>query len=195
MNTLPELLANFEDGGFATVGPFPHQTQMSIMPVVAMKGRYLRGVGTCFAISSQGLVMTARHVIEDALEIDDSGEKKDPDLWVGAVYAAEPGPEDLGNVPDLLGGPIPRLQSALFGESRHRSDAVEVAQETRDGRESPYAATEAGHADPIGGRSLRGDRLPRDELETGDGTPYTRGCSELLGFSRTNRNRSSSQER
>ena len=107
MNTLPELLAEFQDEDFATIGPFPHQTQMSIMPVVAMKGQYLRGVGTCFAISSQGLVITARHVIEDALEIDDNGEKKDPDLWVGAVYAAELGLEDLGEVPDLLGGPLP----------------------------------------------------------------------------------------
>lgn len=107
MTALPELLANFEDGDFATIGPFPHQTQMSIMPVVAMKGQYLRGVGTCFAISSQGLVMTARHVIEDALEIDDNGEKKDPDLGIGAVYAAEPGREDVGKVPDLLGGPLP----------------------------------------------------------------------------------------
>lgn len=107
MNTLPELLANFEDGDFATIGPFPHETQMSIMPVVAMKGQYLRGVGTCFAISSQGLVLTARHVIEDALEIDDNGERKDPDLRVGALYAAAPEPEDLGKVPDLVGGLLP----------------------------------------------------------------------------------------
>ena len=112
-----QTLANFEhDGDFATIGPFPHETQMSIMPVVAMKGQYLRGVGTCFAISSQGLVLTARHVIEDALEIDERGEKKDPDLWIGTLYAAAPGPEDVGRVPDLLGGLI-RAQKVHYSES------------------------------------------------------------------------------
>ena len=110
MNISPRLVTNFEEGNFATIGPFPHQTQMSIMPVVAMKGRYLRGVGTCFVISSQGLVITARHVIEDALEIDEQGEKNNPDLWIGALYTAEPGPEDFGKTPDLLGGLIPAHQ-------------------------------------------------------------------------------------
>ncbi|MCY4420113.1 MAG: serine protease, partial [Gammaproteobacteria bacterium] len=108
MRSSLQQLANFEDDeDFATIEPFPHQTQMSIMPVVAMKGQYLRGVGTCFAISSQGLVLTARHVIEDALELDEHGEKKDTDLWIGALYAAEPEPEDVGRIPDLLGGLIP----------------------------------------------------------------------------------------
>ena len=107
METTPGLVADFDEGDFATIRPFPHQTQMSIMPVVAMKGQHLRGVGTCFAISSQGLVLTARHVIEDALEFDEHGRQTDPDLGIGAVYAAEPGPEDVGQVPDLLGGPIP----------------------------------------------------------------------------------------
>ena len=99
------LVADFDAGDLATIRPFPHPTQMSIMPVVAMKGQYLRGVGTCFAISSHGLVLTARHVLEDVLELDQHGQPKDPGLWVGAVYAATPGPDDA--VPDLLGGPIP----------------------------------------------------------------------------------------
>ena len=190
MTALPELLANFEDGDLATIGPFPHQTQMSIMPVVAMKGQYLRGVGTCFVVSSQGLVMTARHVIEDALEIDDNGEKKDPDLGIGAVYAAEPGREHLGKVPDLLGGPLPAHKVYFSGSHDIALMQLRLPRRRETGRDTPHAATEAGHAHSFGGRTLCGDRLPRDGLETSDGTPYPRGRSKLFGFSRTNRNRS-----
>ena len=76
-------------------------TQMAVMPVVAMKGDYVRAVGTCFAISSQGLVLTARHVIEDALEIDAKGEMADPDIGIGALYTAETGKDNM------LGGLLP----------------------------------------------------------------------------------------
>ena len=108
MNMTSQLVASFQEGDFATIRPFPHPTQRSIMPVVAMKGQYLRGVGTCFAISSQGLVMTARHVVEDALGIDDQGMKMDSDQGIGAVYIAEPGPKDIEDIDaqDLTGGPL-----------------------------------------------------------------------------------------
>ena len=78
-----DLVANFADADFVTISSFPHPTQMTVMPVVAMKGDYVRAVGTCFAISSQGLVLTARHVIEDALEIDAEGGMVDPDMGIG----------------------------------------------------------------------------------------------------------------
>ncbi len=96
-----DLVADFTDTDFVTIGSFPHPTQMTVMPVVAMKGDYVRAVGTCFAISSQGLVLTARHVIEDALEIDAGGKMADPDMGIGALYAAETGEEDK------LGGLLP----------------------------------------------------------------------------------------
>ena len=96
-----DLVADFADADFVTIGPFPHPTQMAVMPVVAMKGDYLRAVGTCFAISSQGLVLTARHVIEEALEIDAEGGMADPDMGIGALYAAETGEDNK------LGGLLP----------------------------------------------------------------------------------------
>ena len=95
------LVADFADADFVTIRPFPHPTQMAVMPVVAMKGDYVRAVGTCFAISSQGLVLTARHVIEDALEIDAKGEMADPDMGIGALYTAETGEDNK------LGGLLP----------------------------------------------------------------------------------------
>ena len=96
-----DLVADFADEDFVEIGAFPHPTQMAVMPVVAMKGDKVRAVGTCFAISSQGLVLTASHVIEDALEIDDGGERADPDIGIGVLYAAETGE---GN---MLGGLLP----------------------------------------------------------------------------------------
>ena len=71
-------LADFADEDFVTIRSFPHMTQMTVMPVVAMKGDNVRAVGTCFAISSQGLVLTARHVIEDALKIGGGGKMAEP---------------------------------------------------------------------------------------------------------------------
>ena len=96
-----DLVADFADADFVAIGPLPHPTQMAIMPVVAMKGDYVRAVGTCFAISSQGLVLTARHVIENALEIDGEGKIADPDMGIGVLYAAETGEDDK------LGGLLP----------------------------------------------------------------------------------------
>ena len=96
-----DLIANFADADFVAIRPFPHLTQMTVMPVVAMKGDYVRAVGTCFAISSQGLVLTARHVIEDALKVDAGGEMADPDMGIGALYVAETGDDNM------LGGLLP----------------------------------------------------------------------------------------
>ena len=94
-------LADFADEDFVTIRSFPHMTQMTVMPVVAMKGDNVRAVGTCFAISSQGLVLTARHVIEDALKIGGGGKMADPGMWIGALYTAETGEDNM------LGGLLP----------------------------------------------------------------------------------------
>lgn len=98
-------IANFTDGEFVRIGPFPHFTQTSIMPVVAFKEDEIRPLGTCFAISNHGLVMTARHVIDEALRLTGCSENSliEPDgWWIGCVYVAEPEPGD--DVPDLVGG-------------------------------------------------------------------------------------------
>ena len=96
-----DLVTDFADADFVAIRPFPHPTQMAVMPVVAIKGDYVRAVGTCFAISSQGLVLTARHVIEDALEIGAGGEMADRDMGIGALYTAETGEDNM------LGGLLP----------------------------------------------------------------------------------------
>lgn len=100
----PQPIANFEKDDFTSVIKFPHITQQSIMPVCSIYEESIRPVGTCFAVSNHGLVLTARHVIDEALGID----KENPQgngSWIGAIYIAEP--RDNDDIPDLLGGLLP----------------------------------------------------------------------------------------
>lgn len=100
MNDGVTLIADFSLDEFVKIPTFPHPTQKSVMPVVAVKGDQIRLLGTCFAISNHGLVLTARHVIEDAIEIGAQSNE-----WqIGAIYISEPTAAD--DVPDLLGGVI-----------------------------------------------------------------------------------------
>ena len=100
MNDGVTLLADFSLDDFVKIPTFPHPTQKSVMPVVAVKGDQIKPLGTCFAISNHGLVLTARHVLEDVIEFGAQSNE-----WqVGAIYVSEPTPSD--DVPDLLGGPI-----------------------------------------------------------------------------------------
>jgi hypothetical protein len=103
-------IADFSAADFVKVPTFPHPTQMSIMPVVAVRGPQLRLLGTCFAISNDGLVLTARHVLDAVFE---AGQQ--PDGWqVGAMYIAEPMPGD--DPAGLHGGFISANQIPRVGE-------------------------------------------------------------------------------
>jgi hypothetical protein len=100
------LLADFTEGDFKTTIGFPHPTQRTIMPVVALSGTCLRPLGTCFAVSNNGLLLTARHVIEEALAPSRLPDGGVVDCWsVGVIYVAES--ESNGSVEDLIGGFLP----------------------------------------------------------------------------------------
>lgn len=100
------LLASFEDGDFTTVGPFPHPVQKSIMPVVAVRGTEIRPIGSCFAISNSGLLITAKHVIDEALGFTGRNKLEHgptyPDCWLQVIYASDEHNEDGS----LVGGPL-----------------------------------------------------------------------------------------
>ncbi len=102
--TEQSLLADFTRGDFAPIEKFPHPSQMSVMPVVAYRNDVFRAVGTCFAISNHGLVLTARHVIDDALALT-NGRLTDPRRGVGALYVAEP--TSKNETTNLVGGILP----------------------------------------------------------------------------------------
>lgn len=106
-----EMFLDFTDENFPTIQGFPHFTQMNTMPVVAYRGEEMRFLGTCFAISNQGLVLTARHVVDEAIN-PTPGQVSDPDgWWIGALYAADHRWQSQPSVPDqendVLGGLIP----------------------------------------------------------------------------------------
>jgi S1-C subfamily serine protease len=106
-NYITSEVADFSDDNFATISGFPHLTQMSVMPIVAYHKDEIRPLGTCFAISNHGIVLTARHVIDEALSIVPELGKMQPadGWWVGALYAAEPLPHDTSG--NLNGGILP----------------------------------------------------------------------------------------
>lgn len=98
MSNHENLLADFSLDDFVKVPSFPHGTQKSIMPVVAIRGNEVKPLGTCFAVSNHGLVLTAKHVIDAVINWG-----ADTQEWqIGVLYISEATLED--NVSDLMGG-------------------------------------------------------------------------------------------
>ena len=100
------LLASFESSNFTNIDGFPHPIQTSVMPMVAHQDGCFRSVGTCFAVTNDGVVLTARHVVDDALgDAQGNFDGNWPEgVSFGALYAAEPEP---GAGVDVFGGFIP----------------------------------------------------------------------------------------
>lgn len=113
MNDPKTIIADFSSNDFVKVLKFPHPMQMSVMPLVAQLGEELRLLGTCFAISNHGLVLTASHVLDEGKKLL----AEDRNWTLGALYIAEPGPSD--DVPDLLGG-------LIFANRIHTSDEFDI---------------------------------------------------------------------
>lgn len=106
---------DFSKSNFPTVKGFPHLTQQAVMPLVAFREGDVRPLGTCFNISPHGLVLTARHVVDEALQIGHwKGETPytyDGEWWLGAIYVREPLPGE--NVDGLFGGLLPARKAYL----------------------------------------------------------------------------------
>lgn len=83
-----------------------NQLQMAIMPVVVVAERAMVCAGTAFNVANFGLMMTARHVIDHAIEL----QRGTPGSWIGVQYV---GPSAGQDVPDLLGGPMPISSASI----------------------------------------------------------------------------------
>ncbi|MCP2000890.1 S1 family peptidase [Nitrobacter winogradskyi] len=97
---------SFEHGEFI---PAPDHGLLptSIMPVIHLHHDKAQAIGTCFAISSDGLCLTARHVVEEALPgpVREGKPNSVEDGWLYVLYvSSEPDEDNPGNE---LGGLLP----------------------------------------------------------------------------------------
>jgi hypothetical protein len=128
---------DFSNGEFPTVQAFPHITQRVVMPLVTYNKELIRPIGTCFAIA-QGLVLTALHVIEDAVDM----RSDTPDEWrVEALYSASPEPQDDVPAGKLLGGLLPAIR--IFAQPALDIAAVQLLLPTNRNTNKASIATEA----------------------------------------------------
>lgn len=88
------LVADFSGGPFSPVPGQPNPIQKSVMPVVAMRGDEIRVLGTAFAISSHGLMLTARHVIDEAYGLVNGRGTPDEEVRIGVLYTSTETHED-----------------------------------------------------------------------------------------------------
>jgi hypothetical protein len=111
----------FSNSDFPTVDGFPHVTQQAVMPVIAYRGRSrveeIRPLGTGFSISPHGLMLTARHVVDEALDLGhwSTGQPfaYDEEWWLGALYVRRPLPgEDV----EMFGGLLPAHKVHVHGD-------------------------------------------------------------------------------
>lgn len=98
-----EMLVDFLEENFTKIGnDKPHPTQCSVMPVVAIRGDEIRPLGTCFAITNNGLVLTAKHVVEEAIKFNEFEKDTGKKWWVGVLYISDQQPETDNNT--IIGG-------------------------------------------------------------------------------------------
>ena len=100
--------------------------------------------------------------------MDENDEKVDPDLWVGAVYAAESGSEDIGRVLELLGGPL-TTHKVYYSESHDIALMhLRVPSRRETGKTLRMPKLKLGMRIPKKGGTVLRYRLPLHGLDTGD---------------------------
>jgi len=90
------------------------------MPVVAFRGDEIMPLGTCFAISNHGLVLTARHVIDELKKLNGKAVPEEGDWWIGALYVAEPTAQEQIIKNHLFGG-------LLIANKIHSTESTDIA--------------------------------------------------------------------
>ena len=98
---------SFADSSFVDVGL--NIFQATILQLVHIRGDTVKPLGTCFAITNDGLCVTAKHVIEDFASPNSDGprfvELTEHDGTFGALYiSSDPHPD---NPNEIVGGILP----------------------------------------------------------------------------------------
>jgi hypothetical protein len=99
------LVTDFSGGPFAQVPGQPNPIQETVMPVVAMRGDEIMVLGTAFAISSHGLMLTARHVVDEAYGLVNGRGSADNEVGLGVLYVSTERHDD--DPTRLVGGIFP----------------------------------------------------------------------------------------
>jgi hypothetical protein len=98
-----EFVIPFGEGDFPLL-KFPHPSQAFVMAVVHHRDKKVRALGTCFSISNRGLVVTARHVVEEVARIH-SSTPNESDEFCGVLCIC---PEPMPGLPaNFVGGVLP----------------------------------------------------------------------------------------
>lgn len=93
----------FGEGDFPPL-KFPHPSQAFVMAVVHHRDKKVRALGTCFSISNRGLVVTARHVVDEVVRIHASAAEESDEFCGVLCICPEPTPELPQN---FVGGVLP----------------------------------------------------------------------------------------
>lgn len=123
------------------------------MPVIHIKAGAARAVGTCFAISNDGLCLTARHVIEEAWpEAFRAGSTDlDRDGQLYALYCSdEPHPD---NPDQRVGGLLPVVSTHFYDQLDIAALQLEVPRRTDSGDLIRIPANKLGLAPPSAGEA------------------------------------------
>lgn len=108
---IPRRALSFATGGFQPVTVPYTEVQQAVMPVVGWDGARLVALATAFAIVADGILLTARHVVDDFVaEHADQMDEGEAGLYV-LWETDEPSPTDPTM---MLGAPLP-----VVGVSNH----------------------------------------------------------------------------
>jgi S1-C subfamily serine protease len=115
-----KILQSIDGGGFEPFKTVGGPIQECVMPLLSKVNDVIRPVGTAFAIHPHGLLLTARHVLEEAVSHAEARQRLDgtscQHYELQALYMSSG-----SSGTELLGGPLPVLE--LWGDE-HQDVAI-----------------------------------------------------------------------
>ena len=97
--------------GFSAFPEFAHHVQQSVMPLLTMCESSVIAIGTAFAISADGLLMTAAHVVQEAIKQAVARKRADGgleyELQFYALYLTD---QKHGEHDEYVGGALPVIK-------------------------------------------------------------------------------------
>lgn len=142
------VIVDFSSGDFVSAPDFGPLTR-SVMPLIHMQNGIARAVGTCFAISNDGLCLTACHVVDEALPrpLRCNVPNTEADGWLYALYASDE-PHDE-NPDQFVGGLLPAHKVHTIGSLDIAAVQLELPRNSKTGELLRMPASKIGLAPPL----------------------------------------------